>query len=127
MTTHRGGCHCGRVKFEVDAAADIVATICNCSICSMTGFLHLIVGQNDFRLLQGADDIETYTFNTGVARHIFCRYCGIKSYYVPRSHPDGISVNINCLQPGTIASLTSEPFDGRNWEKNISQLSRISD
>ncbi|MCK5326617.1 MAG: GFA family protein [Woeseiaceae bacterium] len=93
----------------------------------MTGFLHLIVGQNDFRLLQGADDIETYTFNTGVARHIFCRYCGIKSYYVPRSHPDGISVNINCLQPGTIASLTSEPFDGRNWEKNISQLSRISD
>ena len=127
MTTHKGGCHCGRVKFEVDAPADIVATECNCSICSMTGFLHLIVGQNDFRLLQGADDIETYTFNTGVARHIFCRYCGVKSYYVPRSHPNGISVNINCLQPGTIASITSEPFDGRNWEKNISQLSPISD
>lgn len=127
MTTHKGGCHCGRVKFEVDAPADIVATECNCSICSMTGFLHLIVGQNDFRLLQGADDIETYAFNTGVARHIFCRYCGVKSYYVPRSHPDGISVNINCLQPGTIASITSEPFDGRNWEKNISQLSPISD
>lgn len=127
MTTHKGGCHCGRVKFEVDAPADIVATECNCSICSMTGFLHLIVGQNDFRLLQGADDIETYAFNTGVARHIFCRYCGVKSYYVPRSHPNGISVNINCLQPGTIASITSEPFDGRNWEKNISQLSPISD
>lgn len=127
MTTHKGGCHCGRVEFEVDAPADIAATLCNCSVCSMTGFVHLIVSKNDFRLIRGDDAISTYTFNTGVAQHYFCRYCGVKSYYLPRSHPDGISVNANCLQPGTIASITTEPFDGRNWEQNISQLSRLSD
>ena len=124
---HRGGCHCRCVKFEVDAPADIVATRCNCSVCSMTGYLHLIVSRDSFRLLSGEDAITAYTFNTGVAQHYFCRFCGIKSYYVPRSHPEGISVNVNCLRPETIASLTIESFDGRNWEQNISQLSPISD
>lgn len=125
--THTGGCHCGRVRFEVDAPAGVVATRCNCSICSMTGFLHLIVGRDKFRLLGGAGDIETYTFNTGVAKHYFCRHCGVKSYYVPRSHPDGISVNVNCLHSATIESVTIDTFDGRNWEQNSSQLSPISD
>lgn len=124
---HKGGCHCGRVEFEVRAPADIGATRCNCSICTMTGFLHLIVGLDAFRLIRGEDDLTTYTFNTGVARHHFCRHCGVKSWYVPRSHPEGVSVNVNCLQPGTIASVSVQPFDGRNWEQNISQLSPISD
>lgn len=127
MTTHKGGCHCGRVEFEVDAPTDIAATICNCSVCTMTGFVHLIVGRQAFRLLRGQEDITTYTFNTGVAQHYFCRHCGVKSYYIPRSHPDGVSVNVNCLRPDTIASLTTKPFDGRHWEQNISQLSPISD
>ena len=100
MTTHEGGCHCGRIRFEVDVPADIEAAECNCSICRMSGYLHLIVRREDFRLLRGQQDIETYTFNTGVAQHYFCRQCGIKSFYVPRSHPGGISVNVNCLDPG---------------------------
>lgn len=124
---HNGGCHCGRVEFEVRAPADIEITRCNCSICSMTGFLHLIISRDAFRLIRGADEIVTYTFNTGVAQHYFCRHCGVKSWYIPRSHPDGISVNANCLRPGTIASITTKAFDGRNWEQNISQLSPISD
>lgn len=124
---HKGGCHCGRVEFEVRAPADIEITRCNCSICSMTGFLHLIISRDAFRLIRGADEIVTYTFNTGVAQHYFCRHCGVKSWYIPRSHPDGISVNANCLRPGTIASITTKAFDGRNWEQNISQLSPISD
>jgi hypothetical protein len=124
---HRGSCHCGRVEFEVRAPADIEATQCNCSICTMTGFLHLIVGRDAFRLIRGEDDLATYTFNTGVAQHHFCRHCGVKSWYVPRSHPDGVSVNVNCLRPGTIASVTTRPFDGRNWEQNIAELSPISD
>ena len=93
----------------------------------MTGFMHLIVSRDKFRLLHGADDMETYTFNTGVAKHYFCRHCGVKSYYVPRSHPHGISVNVNCLRPGTIESVTVNTFDGEHWEQNISQLSPISD
>ena len=93
----------------------------------MTGFLHLIVGRNKFRLLKGSDAIETYMFNTSIAQHYFCRHCGVKSYYVPRSHPEGISVNVNCLLPETIEALQTSTFDGRNWERNISQLSPISD
>ncbi|MDJ0813724.1 MAG: GFA family protein [Woeseiaceae bacterium] len=127
MTTHTGGCHCGRVRFEVDAPADLELTRCNCSICHMAGYLHLIVPQSDFRLLSGQDDLQTYTFNTGVARHRFCRHCGIKSFYVPRSHPDGVSVNANCLDAGTVASTSITNFDGRHWEQNIDQMSQISD
>ena len=127
MTTHRGGCHCGRVRFEVDAPAVIAATECNCSICQMSGYLHLIVSANEFRLLSGEDDLSTYTFNTGVAKHRFCSHCGIKSFYVPRSHPDGISVNIKCLDPATIERVDVTAFDGRNWEQNVAGLSPISD
>lgn len=127
MTTHEGGCHCGRIRFEFDVPADIEAAQCNCSICRMSGYLHLIVRREDFRLLRGQQDIETYTFNTGVAQHYFCRQCGIKSFYVPRSHPGGISVNVNCLDPGALGPVTITPFDGQSWEQNIGKLSPLSD
>jgi hypothetical protein len=113
---HTGGCHCRRVRFEVSAPARIVVEDCNCSICRATGFLHLIVSKSDFRLLQGSDSLATYTFNTGTAKHLFCKHCGIKSFYVPRSHPDGYSINANCLDAGTVTGMRVRPFDGRNWE-----------
>ncbi len=127
MTRHTGGCHCGAIRFEVDAPAEIEAVECNCSICTMTGFLHLLVTGDCFQLLSGESAIETYTFGSGVAQHHFCRHCGVKSFYVPRSHPDGFSVNVNCIDPGTVESVTTTPFDGRNWEQNISKLSPLSD
>lgn len=127
MTTHKGGCHCGRVRFEVDAPAAIKATECNCSICRKSGFVHMFVSADAFRLLQGEDELNTYTFNTGVAKHYFCRHCGVKSFYIPRSHPDGVSVNVNCLDPETIERIEITPFDGQNWEQNVSKLSPISD
>ena len=119
LVTHRGGCHCGAVRFEVDAPARIDAIECNCSICRMTGFLHLIVAAKRFRLLRGADVLSEYTFNTGIAKHRFCRICGIKSFYVPRSHPDGYSVNARCIDSDTIEELKVTPFDGRDWEKQF--------
>ena len=127
LVTHRGGCHCGAVRFEVDAPARIVVHDCNCSICRMTGYWHLIVPARCFRLLEGRDALQTYTFNTGTAKHLFCRHCGIKSFYLPRSHPDGVSVNVRCLDEGTVESVATTAFDGRNWEQNISKLSPISD
>jgi len=127
VTTHRGGCHCGRVRFELDAPAEIAATDCNCSICRMSGYLHLIVARRDFRLLQGEDALSTYTFNTGAAKHLFCRFCGVKSYYVPRSHPEGVSVNVHCIDKGSIEELVVSEFDGENWEQNVAKLSRLSD
>ena len=93
----------------------------------MTGYLHLFVPKNRFRLISGEDEIETYTFNTGIAQHYFCRQCGVKSFYVPRSHPEGISVNINCLDPASIGSITVSSFDGANWEQNIDKLSPLND
>lgn len=126
MITHQGGCHCGAVRFEVDAPEDIVAQDCNCSICSKTGFLHLIVPASCFRLLSGADHLTTYTFGTGTAKHRFCRTCGIKSFYVPRSNPDGYSVNARCLDRSTIEHLAIEPFDGQNWERSAAALAHLS-
>jgi hypothetical protein len=117
MIVHRGGCHCGRVRFEVTAPADLDVSDCNCSICNKSGFLHLIVPAARFVLLQGTEHLSTYTFNTGVAKHHFCSHCGVKSFYIPRSHPDGVSVNVRCIDPGTIASMNVTPFDGRHWEQ----------
>lgn len=113
---HAGGCHCGRVRFEVEAPADVELLQCNCSICSRSGYLHLIVPRDRFRLLSENDALVEYRFGTGTARHLFCRTCGVKSFYVPRSHPDGYSVNARCLEPGTVRSTTIRPYDGRNWE-----------
>ncbi len=124
--THRGGCHCRRVRFEVDAPARIEALDCNCSICRMSGFLHLIVPAGRFRLLSGAEDLIEYTFHTGAAKHRFCRHCGIKSFYVPRSHPDGIDVNVRCLDPGTIVALQVQPFDDNDRDAATAALAHLS-
>lgn len=126
MKTHSGGCHCGAVRFEIEAPARIEAHECNCSICSRSGYLHLIVPGERFRLLSGREALQSYRFGTGVAEHLFCRVCGIKSFYVPRSNPDGISVNVRCLDEGSVESLHVEPFDGRNWERNASRLAGLS-
>lgn len=123
---YQGGCHCGAVQFEVEAPERLECGDCNCSICSKSGFLHLIVPKSRFRLLQGEASLATYTFNTHVAQHRFCKICGIKSFYVPRSNPDGVDVNVRCLdtQP---AELVIEPFDGRNWELHAHKLAHYSE
>ena len=120
--THRGGCHCGRVRFEVEAPARLRAAECNCSICSRSGFLHLLVKKGSFRLLCGEDDLTSYRFRTGAANHLFCSVCGVKSFYVPRSHPDGYSVNVRCLDQETLEAVEVFPFDGANWEANVAAL-----
>ena len=127
MVIHSGGCHCGAVRFEVEAPARLEVELCNCSICSMTSHLHLIVPRSRFHLIRGEDELATYTFNTGVARHLFCRTCGIKSFYVPRSNPDGISVNVRCLDPETVESVVVRSFDGRNWELHADELAHLSE
>jgi hypothetical protein len=124
--THCGGCHCGRVRFEVDALACIEALECRCSICRMTGFLHLIVPASRFRLLQGADVLTEYTFNTGRAKHRFCRICGVKSFYVPRSNPDGIDVNVRCLDPATIKGVAVSLFDDTDRDAATAAIAHLS-
>jgi hypothetical protein len=119
---YRGGCHCGTVRFELEAPGYLTVDECNCSICAATGFLHVIVPKENFRLLQGKNELTTYTFNTGVAEHKFCKHCGVKSFYVPRSHPNGISVNFRCLSHVPPEGYTISPFDGTNWEENVQQL-----
>ena len=120
LETREGGCHCGRVRFRAKVDLDRLSQ-CNCSVCTKKGFLHLIVPPEQFELLSGADDLATYRFNTGTAKHMFCRHCGVHPFYVPRSDPDKIDVNVRCLDDVDIASLTVQPFDGRNWESAIEQ------
>ncbi len=111
-----GGCHCGAVRFAatVDDAVEILD--CNCSICAKTGFLHLIVPHGDFRLAAAEGALARYRFGSGTAEHLFCTTCGIKSFYQPRSHPDGWSVNLRALDEGHGLAVTIVPFDGRDWE-----------
>ncbi len=126
LVTHHGGCHCGRVRFEVDAPARIEALDCNCSICRMTGFVHLIVPAARFRLVSGADALDEYTFNTGAAKHRFCRYCGVKSFYIPRSNPDGVDVNVRCIDADTIESVQVTPFDDRDRARSEAAIAHLS-
>jgi hypothetical protein len=116
LIIHHGGCHCGRVRFEVLAPETLDVDECNCSICRMSAYLHLIVPADRFKLTSGSEALTSYTFNTGTAKHLFCAFCGVKSFYVPRSHPDGFSVNARCLDEGTARGLNIRRIDGRNWE-----------
>ena len=122
MITRTGGCHCGAVKFEVDCPDEPKIYACNCSICRPLAFLHLIVPAPAFRLVQGSEALSTYTFGTGVAQHRFCSICGVKSFYVPRSHPDGFSVNARCVDGVDLETVKIIPFDGENWEASSGGL-----
>jgi hypothetical protein len=118
---HEGGCHCGAVRFRV-RVAKYEAVECNCSICNMKGFLHLIVPPEDFELLSGEDALATYTFNTHVAQHRFCKTCGIHAFYTPRSHPDHVDVNVRCLDDDAWRRFAVTPFDGKNWEESGARI-----
>jgi len=110
-----GGCHCGAVRFAAETPEPPVPALdCNCSVCRMTGFLHIMVPHEAFELLSGRDALTSYRFGTGTAEHLFCRICGVKSFYQPRSHPEAWSVNANCLDRPV--ELSIEHFDGRNWD-----------
>ncbi|PHS28748.1 MAG: aldehyde-activating protein [Robiginitomaculum sp.] len=126
ISWREGACHCGAVCFAVSLPDDIVASECNCSICAKTGFLHLIVPKDRFDLRTGEESLTDYRFNTGTARHLFCKTCGVKAFYVPRSNPDGWSVNLRCLNAEDFKSITIEPFDGQNWEANADALVHLA-
>ena len=111
-----GGCHCRAVRFEAEVPGEVEVLDCNCSICSATGFRHLIVPHARFRLLSGEERLTSYRFGTGAANHLFCSICGIKSFYQPRSHPEAWSVNMNTLDDASALTVTVRAFDGRNWE-----------
>jgi hypothetical protein len=120
-TSYPGGCHCEAVRFRVDVR-DHVALDCNCSMCRKKGFLHVIVPASQFHLERGAETLTDYRFGTGTARHLFCTTCGICSYYVPRSHPEGFSVNLRCLDGDVMPQFAIRPFDGQHWEANVSEI-----
>lgn len=126
LSTHQGGCHCRAVRFEVELTPHVEVEACNCSICAMSGNDHIIVASSRFRLLQGESALTEYRFNTGAARHLFCKVCGIKSFYVPRSNPDGYAVTWRCLDNWQTLDAAVEQFDGQNWEANAAALAHKS-
>lgn len=126
FSSRSGGCHCGAVRFEADLPDRVEAQSCNCSMCEKVGFVHIIVPESRFRITAGAERLSEYTFNTGVAKHLFCSVCGVKSFYRPRSNPDGWSVNARCLDEAEGLSIVIEPFDGRNWEAHAHALAHLS-
>ena len=123
MFTCSGGCHCGRVKFKIEVPDNIIVQRCNCSICQKSGYLHLILEASRFELIRGEDSLTDYRFHTGVARHLFCKVCGIKSFYIPRSHPDSFSINLNCVELPDEIDVVIQAFDGGNWSRNRDSIS----
>jgi hypothetical protein len=120
LKTYEGGCHCGRVRFRV--SGDFARVVeCNCSLCGMKGFLHLIVPPAQFECLTGRDALTTYQFGTKTAQHTFCKTCGVHPFYVPRSDPDKIDVNVRCLDDFDSLPIDPKPFDGRNWDSAIEE------
>lgn len=126
LVTHVGGCHCEAVRFEVDLTPAFEVEDCNCSICAMSGNIHVIVPAKRFRLLKGQEALTEYTFNSGAAKHRFCKTCGVKSFYIPRSNPDGYAVTYRCLDNWMELDVTINPFDGQNWEANAGTLAHKS-
>ena len=125
LLEHRGGCHCGRVRFRVRTPPRPTVYRCNCSMCRRMGYLHLIVPRSAFTLEMGAKHLQSYRFGTRVAEHLFCRTCGIQSFYVPRSNPDGISVHVGCLDAPL--EYDEVPFDGRsNWGAHAARVAHLS-
>jgi hypothetical protein len=126
LSWRAGGCHCGGVRFEAALPPVVEAQTCNCSMCAKTGFVHVIVPESRFRITRGAERLVEYTFNTRVAKHLFCAECGVKSFYRPRSNPDGWSVNGRCLDSVEGLTLEITAFDGQNWEANAAGLAHLS-
>ena len=124
---YEGICHCGAVRFIVWIRTPATIQKCNCSICLRTAYLHIIVPKTEFRLLTGESQLLSYTFGTGTAKHLFCKFCGVKTFYIPRSHPAGYSVNARCLKDFETSKQKLEQFDGRNYELNIAALRKKSD
>lgn len=126
MTKHAGGCHCRAVRFEVRLPKAIDVLDCNCSICAISGNIHVIVPANRFKLLSDPEALSEYTFNTGAAKHRFCRVCGVKSFYIPRSNPDGFAITYRCIDNWQDLDVTVTRFDGQDWEANAGALSERS-
>jgi len=123
MRRYSGSCHCGAVRFEIETVLDRV-TQCNCSICSKKGMLHHRVPPERFRLLSGDEQLATYQFGTKVAKHHFCRVCGIHTFTRPRAAPDLYTVNVRVLDDFDLEREKPEivAFDGRNWEQSVGKL-----
>ncbi|XP_062448255.1 centromere protein V [Rhea pennata] len=125
LVKHTGGCHCGAVRFEVWASPDLHVFNCNCSICTKKQNRHFIVPASRFKLLKGAENLTTYTFNTHRAQHTFCKTCGVQSFYTPRSNPDGYGIAPHCLDDGTVHSIVIEDINGKEWEKAVKEHKTI--
>ena len=121
MPIHQASCHCGSVQIEFEATDPVQVTLCNCSICNRTGYQHVFVPQSDAKIT-GSDNLSLYTFGSGAAKHYFCKICGIKPFYIPRSHPQSYSINLRCIEGDTLTASETIEFDGQNWENNIKDL-----
>jgi len=123
MPVYHGSCHCGQIRFEIDAVIEQV-TVCNCTICTKKGVLHHRVMPDNFRLLAGQNKLATYRFGTGVAQHHYCPDCGIHVFTRPRAAPHLYTVNVRCLDDFDLdtQSVQMVRFDGRHWEESAHQL-----
>ena len=115
LETRQGGCHCGKVRYEVKTGLEKIMS-CNCSICAKQGLWLTFVPASDFKIISGADMLKDYQFAKKKVHHLFCSGCGVESFG-RGAKPDGtemIAVNVRCLDGVDISSLTPTPFNGKS-------------
>ncbi len=118
MSSYRGGCHCGAIRFSVSGEIDELVD-CNCSICAKTAYLHWEVEPSQFSLETDEQAITNYRFGTLTSQNYFCSICGISPYRRSRSAPDQIDINARCLEGVTLSEIPVVPFDGLHWEREM--------
>lgn len=114
---HRGGCHCGKVRYQVELDLGQPVNTCNCSICSKTGTMLAFVPAGKFELLSGEDALTDYQFYKKAIHHLFCSTCGIRSF-ARGQMPDGSeirAVNVRCLEGVDLDALTVNQVDGKSF------------
>jgi hypothetical protein len=114
MNTYTGGCHCGKVRFEI--TADLAKAItCNCSLCSKRGHVLSFLPAEQFKLLSGEEALTDYQFNKKIIHHLFCSICGVGSFGRGEGpHGPTVAVNLRCLDDVDLKTVEITEFDGKS-------------
>ena len=112
---HQGGCHCGKVRYEVTVDLENPVIACNCSMCGRSGTLLTFVPSDQFKLLSGEDNLTDYQFGSKHIHHLFCKTCGIKSFArgQGKSGPT-VAINARCLDDVDPVKLPVRQYDGKS-------------
>ena len=115
LKSYAGGCHCGAVRYRVEADLSKVMR-CDCSRCAKLGIWLSFVPATQFQLESGEDVLTDYLFNKKTIHHLFCSRCGIESF-ARATGPDGVptvALNVRCLDGVDLEAISPVLVHGKD-------------